>query len=72
MPDKIRVIELKTSLIAPCSDGGLVIAVAAIMPHARQRSKQKRGESIARFPQSGMAGSGELLPHRICAGGAQQ
>ncbi|WP_158646959.1 hypothetical protein [Bradyrhizobium huanghuaihaiense] len=38
MPDKTFFIE-KTSLIAPCSDGGLVIAVAAIMPHARERSK---------------------------------
>ncbi|WBL79427.1 hypothetical protein I3J27_03095 [Bradyrhizobium xenonodulans] len=29
----------KTSLIAPCSDGGLIIGIAAIMPHAREASK---------------------------------
>jgi hypothetical protein len=49
----------KTSLIAPYSDGGLIIAIAAIMPHAAGSSKQKRDARVAIalcFPQSGMVG----------------
>src|SRR6266568_5038072 len=49
MPDKICLIE-KTSLDRLALNGGLVIAVAAIMPHAQERSKRRRA-TRARLPR---------------------
>ncbi|MEH2489771.1 hypothetical protein [Bradyrhizobium sp. AZCC 2230] len=49
--------------------GGLIIDVAAIMPHTRERSKQKRDAHLATvlcFPQSGMVGRREMFPRRHC------
>jgi len=39
------------------------------MPHAQERSKQKRVAHLAtalRFPQSGMVGRRKTFPHRHC------
>ncbi|MEK9284814.1 MULTISPECIES: hypothetical protein [unclassified Bradyrhizobium] len=44
----------------------MVIGIAAIMPHARERSKRGRDASHAinaRFPQNGMARSANVFPH---------
>ncbi|MBR1089903.1 hypothetical protein JQ621_20770 [Bradyrhizobium manausense] len=46
-----------TSLDRLTLNGGLIIAIPAIMPHAQERSKQKRDARFATascFPQSGM------------------
>ncbi|MBR0960860.1 hypothetical protein [Bradyrhizobium japonicum] len=68
MPDKTVFIET-TSFIAPYSDGGLVIALAAIMPHAREGSKRgvlQAYDCRARFPQNGMVRRVEMFPRRHC------
>ncbi|WP_197087153.1 hypothetical protein [Bradyrhizobium sp. LTSP857] len=69
MPDKIFFIEKRPPLIAPRSIGGLIIAVAAIMPHGRERSKRgalPRYDWHTCFPQSGMVECRKMSQLRHC------
>jgi hypothetical protein len=60
MPDSICFIE-NNLLDRLALNGGLIIAIPAIMPHAQECSKQKRDALLTTalcFPQSGIVGCG--------------
>jgi hypothetical protein len=68
MPDKICFIE-KTSLDRLALNGGLIIGVATIMPHARERSKRRCNVSAQSAITISAKRNGEvrrILPRRHC------